>query len=80
MFSQIPTVVSRSNVTANAMSVYSREDDGARSHSKKNSFSEIFSLAENERPLPGRYNSVRHLLKAVIHLKYISGYVKSKAL
>ncbi|XP_032895642.1 GRAM domain-containing protein 4 isoform X2 [Amblyraja radiata] len=49
---RIPTVVSRSNVTANAMSVYSREDDGARSHSKKTSFSEIFSLAENERPLP----------------------------
>ncbi|XP_032895644.1 GRAM domain-containing protein 4 isoform X3 [Amblyraja radiata] len=51
-FEKIPTVVSRSNVTANAMSVYSREDDGARSHSKKTSFSEIFSLAENERPLP----------------------------
>ncbi|GCC24513.1 hypothetical protein chiPu_0002914 [Chiloscyllium punctatum] len=46
-------VVSRSNVTANSMSVYSREDDGARSHSsKKSSFSEIFNLAENERPLP----------------------------
>ncbi|XP_078275934.1 GRAM domain-containing protein 4 isoform X1 [Rhinoraja longicauda] len=51
-FEKIPTVVSRSNVTANAMSVYSREDDVARSHSKKTSFSEIFSLAENERPLP----------------------------
>ncbi|XP_041059114.1 GRAM domain-containing protein 4 isoform X1 [Carcharodon carcharias] len=50
---RIPTVVSRSNVTTNSMSVYSREDDGARSHSsKKSSFSEIFSLAENERPLP----------------------------
>ncbi|XP_062928645.1 GRAM domain-containing protein 4 isoform X1 [Mobula hypostoma] len=49
---RIPAVASRSNVTANAMSVYSRDDDSARSHSKKNSFSEIFSLAENERPLP----------------------------
>ncbi|XP_059843449.1 GRAM domain-containing protein 4 isoform X2 [Hypanus sabinus] len=49
---KMPAVASRSNVTANAMSVYSRDDDGARSHSKKSSFSEIFSLAENERPLP----------------------------
>ncbi|XP_072922459.1 GRAM domain-containing protein 4 isoform X2 [Hemitrygon akajei] len=49
---RMPAVASRSNVTANAMSVYSRDDDGARSHSKKSSFSEIFSLAENERPLP----------------------------
>uniref|UniRef100_A0A4W3J8J9 GRAM domain containing 4 n=1 Tax=Callorhinchus milii TaxID=7868 RepID=A0A4W3J8J9_CALMI len=44
---------SRSSVSANSMSVYSREDEGGRPHSsKKSNFSEIFNLAEAERPLP----------------------------
>ncbi|XP_067860995.1 GRAM domain-containing protein 4 isoform X2 [Heptranchias perlo] len=72
---RIPTVVSRSNITANSLSLYSREDDGARSHSsKKTSFSEIFSLAENERPLPVCENGWRCCLinrDKKIHTDYI---------
>ncbi|XP_042191157.1 GRAM domain-containing protein 4 [Callorhinchus milii] len=50
---RIPAVASRSSVSANSMSVYSREDEGGRPHSsKKSNFSEIFNLAEAERPLP----------------------------
>ncbi|XP_072255139.1 GRAM domain-containing protein 4 [Pyxicephalus adspersus] len=57
---RIQTVSSRSNVSAGAPQGVGRDEEGGRYHStKKNSFHEIFSLAETERPLPACENGWR---------------------
>ncbi|KAM9312536.1 GRAM domain-containing protein 4 [Gastrophryne carolinensis] len=57
---KIQTVSSRSNVSAGAPQGISRDDEGGRYYNtKKNSFHEVFSLAETERPLPACENGWR---------------------
>ncbi|XP_053319327.1 GRAM domain-containing protein 4 isoform X2 [Spea bombifrons] len=50
---RLQTVSSRSSVASGAPQGVSRDDEGGRFHNtKKNSFHEVFNLAETERPLP----------------------------
>ncbi|XP_063302856.1 GRAM domain-containing protein 4 isoform X1 [Pelobates fuscus] len=57
---KVQTVSSRSNVSSGAPQSVSRDDEGGRFHNtKKNSFHEVFNIAETERPLSACDNGWR---------------------